>query len=98
VTTWKSLRAGDRIVCPSTDKSHGTIDVEIAQMGELGEALRGHITGAQVIVEAPDGHRYGLVGLRWEPTLEHPQGRLVLVTSDCVHWSEDCDPEVAERG
>jgi hypothetical protein len=74
---------------------HGHIDQQICQMGELGEALHGHITGAAVIAECTaDGHRYQVNGIRWEPTLEHPEGRLILVLSDCVHWSEDCDRAV----
>jgi len=72
----------------------GTIDTEVAQMGELADALNGHITGAHLIVEAGDGHRYEVKGFRWEPTVEHPEGRLILVTSDCTHWSEDCDKAV----
>jgi hypothetical protein len=76
-------------------KPHGTIDVEIGQMGELGEALKGHITGAYVIAESTaDGHRYEVTGLRWERTMEHPQGALILVLSDCTHWTEDCDKGV----
>lgn len=73
----------------------GHVDRAISQMGELGEEMTGHITGAHVIVESPaDGHRYELEGVRWEPTCEHPEGRLILVLSACTHWSEDCDREV----
>lgn len=76
---------------------HGTVDQEIAQMGELANEMNGHITGADVIAECTaDGHRYEVKGLRWEPSMEHPEGRLILVLSDCVHYSEDCDRGVAE--
>lgn len=74
---------------------HGTVATSIAQMGELADALRGHITGADVIAESTaDGHRYQVTGIRWEPSHEHPEGRLIVVLSDCVHWSEDCDRAV----
>ena len=73
----------------------GTIDWYVQQMGELADALKGHITGARLIVESTaDGHRYEVRGIRWEPTVGYPEGRLILVTSDCVHWSEICDPKV----
>jgi hypothetical protein len=73
----------------------GTIDRDVPQMGELADALKGHITGARLIVESTaDGHRYEVRGIRWEPTVGYPEGRLILVTSDCVHWSEICDPKV----
>ena len=52
-------------------------------------------TGAQIIAECKaDGHRYGVEGIRWEPTSEHPEGRLILVLEGSVHWSADCDKQV----
>lgn len=100
------VRVGSEYLCASEARTrgiaqqagfrkHGTIDTKVTQMADLIDAMHGHITGANLIVESTaDGHRYQVNGIRWEPTIEHPEGRLILVTSDCLHWSEDCDKGV----
>ena len=66
----------------------------ISQLGELCDLLMGEITGAQLVVEVnediPTGHRYAVIGARFESTIEHPRGRLVLQLSDCIHYSDFC--------
>ena len=58
----------------STDKSKKR---QLAQLGELLDFCKGEITGAQVIVEV-DGRRLRVSTARFEPSLTHPRGRLVM--------------------
>ena len=60
---------------------------EVAQAGELFDILRGEITGAELVSVLPDGRRVAEVGASYEPTLEHPRGRLLFDLADRPHYS-----------
>lgn len=67
----------------------GTAPQQIAQLGELFDLLNaGGITGAQLVMESPELGRRQVTAARYEGTLEHPMGRLILTVSDCVHYSD----------
>ena len=72
----------------------------VAQAGELFDILRGGITGAELVAVLPDKRRVAVVGASYEPTVQHPRGRLVLELDDRPHYSSPilAEREVAGRG